>query len=77
MRIGSMISIHSSTNSRSGILRPKGAEDIQQHFRQDIRSQYVGRHAMGGQQFGTDTWLADTSSLNGVLISIKRMEFWK
>ena len=57
MRIGSMISIHSSTELVAGILRPKDAEDIQQHFQAGRRSPLWGRHAMGGQQFGTDTWL--------------------
>ena len=62
--------IHSQLNRThvAGILRPKGAEDIQQHFQAGHSLSICGgRHAMGGQQFGTDTWLADTSSLNRVL----------
>jgi FAD/FMN-containing dehydrogenase len=53
-------------------VRPNGASGIQEAVQQAARtgrqiSIAGGRHAMGGQQFGTDTVLLDTRSLNRVL----------
>jgi FAD binding domain len=54
------------------IVQPSSAEDITaaiQRARAEGRAVSIagGRHAMGGQQFGTDTVLLDTRSLNRVL----------
>ena len=61
---------HSQLNRThvAGILRPTRPGDIQKHIKAGrTLSICGGRHAMGGQQFGTDNWLADTSTLNGIL----------
>ena len=54
------------------IVRPKAVEDIQEALRtaqRDGRAVSVagGRHAMGGQQFGRDTILIDTTPLNSII----------
>jgi FAD/FMN-containing dehydrogenase len=66
--------IHSQLNSTrvQAILEPRSVEDVQtivRTARTDRRLISVagGRHAMGGQQFGTDTLLVDTRKLNRVL----------
>src|SRR2546429_7822677 len=58
--------IHSQLNSTRvlGISQPRSQEDVQslvRAARKDRRAISVagGRHAMGGQQFGTDTLLID------------------
>ena len=66
--------IHSQLNLTRlhRIVRPKSAEDVAaaiQRARAEGRAVSIagGMHAMGGQQFGTDTILLDTRSLNRVL----------
>ncbi|MBT3469090.1 MAG: FAD-binding protein, partial [Opitutae bacterium] len=61
---------HSQLNRTriAGITRPENPEPIQQLLRRDHTISICGgRHAMGGQQFGTDNQLVDTGSLNKVL----------
>jgi FAD/FMN-containing dehydrogenase len=59
--------IHSQLNSTqvSEVLEPRSLEDVQSIVRLARKERKVisvagGRHAMGGQQFGTDTSLIDT-----------------
>ena len=66
--------IHSQLNSTrvSGISQPRSLEDVQRIVRTARKDRNVisvagGRHAMGGQQFGTDTLLIDIRKLNRVL----------
>jgi FAD/FMN-containing dehydrogenase len=66
--------IHSQLNSTRilEILQPRSLEDVQGMIRGARKDRKVisvsgGRHAMGGQQFGTDTLLIDTRKLNRVL----------
>src|SRR4030088_17966 len=66
--------IHSQLNSTRvlGILQPRSLEDVQSIVRTARKDRKLisiagGRHAMGGQQFGTDTLLIDTRKLNRVL----------
>jgi len=66
--------IHSQLNSTrvQGISQPRSLEDVQSIVRAARKDRKVisvagGRHAMGGQQFGTDTLLIDTRKLNRVL----------
>jgi len=63
--------IHSQLNSTRvlGIVQPRSLEDVQnivRAARKDRRAISVagGRHAMGGQQFGTNTILIDVRKLN-------------
>jgi FAD/FMN-containing dehydrogenase len=66
--------IHSQLNSTRvlGISQPRSLEDVQSLVRTARRDGKVisvagGRHAMGGQQFGTDTLLIDIRKLRRVL----------
>jgi len=66
--------IHSELNSTRvlRISQPQSLEDVQSIIRGARKERKVisvagGRHAMGGQQFGTDTLLIDTRKLNRVL----------
>src|SRR3984893_10936476 len=66
--------IHSQLNSTRvlEILQPRSLEDVQSIVRSARKDRKVisvagGRHAMGGQQFGTDTWLVDIRKLSQVL----------
>lgn len=66
--------IHSQLNPTwvSGIANPEDTGQLQQIVREARRdgrgiSIAGGRHAMGGQQFGTDTLLIDTRSMQSVL----------
>jgi len=66
--------IHSQLNSTrvSGISQPRSLEDVQRIVRTARKDRNVisvagGRHAMGGQQFGTDTRLIDIRKLSRVL----------
>jgi FAD/FMN-containing dehydrogenase len=66
--------IHSQLNSTRvlRVLEPKSLEDVQniiRSVRKDGKTISVagGRHAMGGQQFGTDTLLIDVRKLNQIL----------
>jgi FAD/FMN-containing dehydrogenase len=66
--------IHSQLNPTQvlQILRPKSFEDVQSMVRiarRDRRAISVagGRHAMGGQQFGSDTLLIDIRTLNKII----------
>jgi len=66
--------IHSQLNSTRvlEILRPRSLEDVQsivRAARKDRKAISIagGRHAMGGQQFGTDTVLIDIRKLGRVL----------
>ena len=66
--------IHSQLNSTrvQAILDPRSLEDVQTIVRTARQNRKVisvagGRHAMGGQQFGTDTLLVDIRKLNRVL----------
>src|SRR5260370_39865551 len=66
--------IHSQLNSTRvlEISQPQSLEDVQRIVRgarKDRKEISVsgGRHAMGGQQFGTDTLLIDTRRLNRVI----------
>lgn len=66
--------IHSQLNSTrvSGISQPRSLEDVQRIVRTARKDRNVisvagGRHAMGGQQFGTDTLLIDIRKLSRVL----------
>jgi FAD/FMN-containing dehydrogenase len=83
--------IHSGLNRTrvSKIVAPKSAAEIQEIIRQ-ARAQRTaisiagGRHAMGSQQFGTDTILVDMTGLNGLtafdderhLIEVSGGAFW-
>ena len=66
--------IHSQLNSTRvlEILQPRSLQDVQNIVRTARRDRKAisvagGRHAMGGQQFGTDTLLIDIRKLNRVL----------
>jgi len=66
--------IHSQLNSTRvrSILEPRSLEDVQTIVRtarknREMISVAGGRHAMGGQEFGTDTLLIDIRKLNRVL----------
>jgi FAD/FMN-containing dehydrogenase len=66
--------IHSQLNSTRvlGILQPQSLEDVQSIVRTARKDRKLisvagGRHAMGGQQFGTDTLLVDIRKLSRVL----------
>src|ERR1700732_2088540 len=66
--------IHSQLNSTRvrGISQPRSLEDVQSIVRTARKHRKVisvagGRHAMGGQQFGSDTLLIDIRRLNRVL----------
>jgi FAD/FMN-containing dehydrogenase len=66
--------VHSRLNEArvNRIVTPTSIEDMQSIVRQARRegkavSMAGGRHAMGGQQFGTDAILVDTSRMNQVL----------
>ncbi len=66
--------IHSQLNSTrvSDVLQPRSLEDVQhivRTARKDRKAISVagGRHAMGGQQFGTDTLLIDSRKLSRAL----------
>jgi len=66
--------VHSQLNETrvNRVISPESVEDIQTIVRQaraEGRAISIagGRHAMGGQQFGTDTILLDTSRMNKVL----------
>src|ERR1700730_5832570 len=66
--------IHSQLNSTRvlGISQPRSLEDVQSIVRTARKNRKVisvagGRHAMGGQQFGTDTLLIDIRKLSRVL----------
>src|SRR6266481_1844163 len=66
--------IHSQLNSTRvlGISQPRSLEDVQSIVRTARKDRKVisvagGRHAMGGQQFGTDTLLIDSRDLNRVV----------
>src|SRR5712664_2273198 len=66
--------IHSQLNSTRvlGILQPRSVEDVQSIVRTARKDRKLisvagGRHAMGGQQFGTDSLLVDIRKLSRVL----------
>src|ERR1700736_3376434 len=66
--------IHSQLNSTHvrGISQPQSLEHVQSIVRTARKDRNVisvagGRHAMGGQQFGTDTLLIDIRNLNRVI----------
>jgi len=66
--------VHSQLNPTRvlEILQPRSLEHVQSIVRSARKDRKVlsvagGRHAMGGQQFGTDTLLIDTRQLNRVL----------
>src|SRR5579859_8025652 len=66
--------IHSQLNSTRvlGISQPRSLEDVQSIVRTARKDRKIvsvagGRHAMGGQQFGTDTLLVDIRKLNRML----------
>ena len=66
--------IHSQLNSTRvlEILQPQSLDDVQSIIRSAARERKLisvagGRHAMGGQQFGTDTMLIDIRKLSRVL----------
>src|SRR5712692_94477 len=66
--------IHSQLNSTRvlGILQPRSLEEVQSMVRTARKDRKIisvagGRHAMGGQQFGTDTLLIDIRKLSRVL----------
>ena len=66
--------IHSQLNSThvQAISQPQSLEDVQSIVRTARKDRNVisiagGRHAMGGQQFGTDTLLIDIRNLNRVI----------
>jgi FAD/FMN-containing dehydrogenase len=66
--------VHSRLNSTRvlKILRPQSLSEVQQIIRSAAAhrksiSVAGGRHAMGGQQFGTDTWLIDIRQMNRLL----------
>src|SRR6202165_3865919 len=66
--------IHSQLNPTRvlGISQPRSLEDVQSIVRSARKDRKIisvagGRHAMGGQQFGTDTLLVDIRKLSQVL----------
>jgi FAD/FMN-containing dehydrogenase len=66
--------IHSQLNPTRvlGISQPRSLEDVQRIVRSARKHRRVisvsgGRHAMGGQQFGTDAMLIDVRKLDRVL----------
>ncbi len=66
--------VHSQLNSTrvQAILEPRSLEEVQTIVRTARKDRKIisvagGRHAMGGQQFGTDTLLIDIRKLNRVL----------
>src|SRR5882672_8050611 len=66
--------IHSQLNPTRvlGISQPRSLEEVQSIIRSARRDRKVisvagGRHAMGGQQFGTDTLLMDMRKLSRML----------
>lgn len=66
--------IHSQLNSTrvQAILQPRSLEEVQTIVRTARKNRKIisvagGRHAMGGQQFGTDSLLIDIRKLNRVL----------
>ncbi|MDQ3820212.1 MAG: FAD-dependent oxidoreductase, partial [Acidobacteriota bacterium] len=66
--------IHSQLNPTRvrAVIRPRSIEDLQAIVRRaGVEGQKIsvagGRHAMGGQQFGTDSLLLDSSHMNRVL----------
>ena len=66
--------IHSQLNPTRvlGILQPQSPEDVREIIRSARKDRKVisiagGRHAMGGQEFGTDTLLLDVRKLNRIL----------
>jgi FAD/FMN-containing dehydrogenase len=66
--------IHSQLNSTRvlQILQPRSLEDVQGMIRKARKDRKVisvagGRHAMGGQEFGTDTLLVDIRKMSRVL----------
>ena len=66
--------IHSQLNRTrvSELLQPTSTEEVQNIVRRARKegksiSMAGGRHAMGGQQFGTDTLLVDVTKLNRIL----------
>ncbi len=66
--------IHSQLNPTRvlGVLQPRSLEDVQSLVRTARKDRKLisvagGRHAMGGQQFGTDTLLLDIRKLSRVL----------
>jgi FAD/FMN-containing dehydrogenase len=66
--------VHSQLNPTRvlGILQPRSLEEVRQMIESARKDQKVisiagGRHAMGGQEFGTDTVLIDIRKLNRIL----------
>jgi FAD/FMN-containing dehydrogenase len=66
--------VHSQLNFTrvDKVLEPQSVEEVQRIIRsakkeRDVISVAGGRHAMGGQQFGTDTLLIDIRKMNRVL----------
>src|SRR5260370_41966602 len=66
--------VHSQLNPTRvlGVSQPRSAEEVQSIVRSARKDRKVisvagGRHAMGGQQFGTDTLLLDIRKLSRVL----------
>ena len=66
--------IHSQLNSTRvlEVLKPRSLEDVQSIIRRARKDRKIisvagGRHAMGGQQFGTDTLLIDIRGLSRIL----------
>jgi len=66
--------VHSQLNPTRvlGILEPRSPEDVRKIVRSARKERKVisiagGRHAMGGQEFGTDTLLIDIRRLNRIL----------
>src|SRR5216684_5234660 len=66
--------VHSQLNSTrvQAILEPRSLEEVQTIVRTARKDRKIisvagGRHAMGGQQFGTDTLLVDIRKLSRVL----------
>jgi FAD/FMN-containing dehydrogenase len=66
--------IHSQLNSTRvlQVLKPRSREDVQSIIRKARKDRTIisvagGRHAMGGQQFGTDTLLIDVRGLSRIL----------
>jgi FAD/FMN-containing dehydrogenase len=66
--------IHSQLNRTrvSEVLQPTSTEEVQKIVRRARKDRKAisiagGRHAMGGQQFGTDTVLIDARKLNRIL----------
>jgi FAD/FMN-containing dehydrogenase len=66
--------VHSQLNSTRvlKVVQPQSLDDVQRIIRSARANRTSisvsgGRHAMGGQQFGTDTWLIDIRKMNRVL----------